>query len=312
MSKLTRRRLILAVMETQYGTDATPTGAANAILVKNLNIVPQETNLVARDLVQPWLGNFANIPSAVYATVDFEVEIAGSGAAGTVPAFDCLLQACALVPTVTADVSAVYKPVSTNLQSASIYVNVDGTLHKLIGARGTVAFDFQVEAIPTMKYKFTGLFSPVTDAPMPSADYTHFQMPVVVNTQNTSNFAIHGFNAAVMRTVNFDLANTVIHKPLVGGETVQITDRKPAGTFEIEAVDVATKDFFGDARNAVLGAVSLTHGTVAGNIVNISAPNAQITKPTYADYNGVQMLQAGLVLIPNQTTGNDEVSITFE
>lgn len=312
MSKLTRRRLVLAALEATSGTDAIPTGSANAILVKNLSVTPQETNLVSRDLVQPWMGNFTNLPASVYATVDFEVEIAGSGAAGTAPAFDCLLQACGLGATVSTGVSVAYKPISLNLPSASIYVNVDGTLHKLIGARGTVAFDFQVEAVPTMKFKFTGLYSPVTDVALPTVDYSHFQTPLVVNTANSSNMSIHGYTGGVMRSVNFDLANTVIHKPLVGGEAVMITDRKAAGQIEIEAVSIAAKDFFGDARNATLGAVSFQHGTVAGNTVLISAPNAQLTKPTYSDYNGVQMLQMGLVLIPNQTTGNDEITVTFE
>jgi hypothetical protein len=41
MPLLTRKRLIVAKIESTYGTDPTPTGA-NAILVRNLEITPLE------------------------------------------------------------------------------------------------------------------------------------------------------------------------------------------------------------------------------------------------------------------------------
>ena len=40
MSRLIRNTAILAKIETAYGVDAAPTGAANALLVSNLSINP--------------------------------------------------------------------------------------------------------------------------------------------------------------------------------------------------------------------------------------------------------------------------------
>lgn len=96
MSLLTRKRSILAKIESSYGVDPTPTGGANAILVKSLNINPMEATLVGRDNIKPYLGNNEEILAAVYNKVDFEVEIAGSGTAGVAPAYGPLLRACGM------------------------------------------------------------------------------------------------------------------------------------------------------------------------------------------------------------------------
>jgi hypothetical protein len=102
MSFLTRKRTVLAKIESVYGTDPVPTGAANAILMKNLVVTPMETTLVSRDLVRPYLGNFTQIPAAIYAKVAFDVELAGSGTAATPCAYGPLLRACALSETILA------------------------------------------------------------------------------------------------------------------------------------------------------------------------------------------------------------------
>ena len=57
MPLLTRRRTILAKLENTYGVDATPTGSANAILIRNLNVTPLNAEVASRDLVRPYLGN---------------------------------------------------------------------------------------------------------------------------------------------------------------------------------------------------------------------------------------------------------------
>ena len=55
MALLLRKRLILVETESSYGTDPTPTGA-DAVLVKGLEITPQSSDVVSRDLIRPYLG----------------------------------------------------------------------------------------------------------------------------------------------------------------------------------------------------------------------------------------------------------------
>lgn len=310
MSLLMRKRTILAKIEATYGTDPVPTGAANAILVKNLTVTPIEANLLPRDLIRPYLGNFQNIVAAAYSKVNFEIELAGSGTAGTVPAYGALLRACGMSETISAGVSVTYAPISAAFESDTIYINVDGVLHKMLGARGTFSLSMASQAIPTIKFSFTGLYGAAADAASPTVTLTAWQSPLAVNNVNTIGLTLQGYGGLVMSDLSIDIANAVTFRSLVGGtESVVLTDRKPAGSITFEAMSIATKDWWTAAKTAALGAFSITHGTVAGSKVTIAAPQVQITKPTYQDKDGIAMLQSSLVIVPS--AGNDDVTLTF-
>ena len=98
MALLTRKRLILAETEGSYGVDPSPDGA-DAILVRDLNITPQQSDVVSRDLVRPYLGASEQLLANTRVECTFSVELAGSGTAGTAPRFGKVLKACALAET---------------------------------------------------------------------------------------------------------------------------------------------------------------------------------------------------------------------
>lgn len=310
MALLTRKRVILAKIETTYGTDPTPTGAANAILVRNLNVTPQSSQLVGRDVIRPYLGNFEQLEASTHVELDFEVEAAGAGAAGTAPAYAPLLRACGLAETLTASVKAEYKPVSTGFESVTIYFNVDGVLHKITGARGDVELSITSAQIPVFKFKFVGIYNAPTDTALPTVSYTGFQMPLVANTTNTPTFSFFSVSP-VMQALSFQLGNAIDYRTLIGSQYVQLTDRKSAGQVTFEANTIATKDWFTTALANGLGALSLVHGTTAGNKVALSSNTVDLIQPTYTDNNGVQMIQTGYVLVPT-TAGNDEFTLTIQ
>ena len=307
MTLLSRKRTILAKTESTYGVDATPTGAANAILVRNLNITPLNAELVSRDLVRPYLGASEQLIASSYVTVDFEVEMAGAGAAGTVPAYGPLLLACGMAATTSAGVSVTYSPVSSAFGSATIYYNVDGVLHKVTGARGNVELNVEVGAIPVFRFTFTGVYNAPTDTAAPAVTYTAFQTPLAANSDNTSAFSLFSYSGA-LQSLNVNLNNAVTYRTLIGAEDVLMTDRQVSGTAVFEAPTVAQKDYWSLALGSTLGALDITHGTAAGNKVQISSSRAKINNPTYQDANGIHMLQTPFNLVPS-TTGNDEISI---
>lgn len=310
MSLLMRKRAVLAKIESTYGVDPTPTGAANAILIRDLEVSPMESKGVARSLVRPFFGNDESLPGTVNAKITFGCEIAGAGAAGTAPAFGPLLRACAFSETVTAGVRVEYAPVSAALESVTIIANVDGVQHKLTGCRGTVSFDFSEGAIPVMKFDMTGVFNAITDTAAPTNIFTAWQKPLPCNRVNTPTFSLHGYSAVVEK-LSLDMANVIAFRSLIGGaEQVLLTDRKPAGSVSMEATTVAAKDWWTTIKNATTGALQLVHGTAAGNIVQVDAPNVQITSPKYADKDGVAMLNGSLVVVPS--AGNDEIKITVK
>ncbi|MDB6061566.1 MAG: hypothetical protein JWM78_1669 [Verrucomicrobiaceae bacterium] len=310
MSLLTRKRVLLAKIESVYGTDPTPTGAANAVLIRDLDVSPMEAKNVSRDVVRPFFGNSENLPGTVSLKLSFGVEIAGSGTPGTAPAFGPLLRACGFSETVVASTRVEYAPVSTTPESVTLYANYDGVLHKGTGCRGTVSFDFSEGAIPAFKFEFTGVFNPVVDGAAPTPTYTAWQRPLPANRVNTPTFTLHSF-ASVVEKLSLDIANAITFRSLIGGvEQVLLTDRKPAGSVSMEATTVATKDWWTTIKSATTGPMQLVHGLIAGNIFQIDAPAVQITSPKYADKDGVAMLNGSLVVVP--VSGNDEIKITIK
>jgi hypothetical protein len=98
MALLTRKRLLLAEIEGTYGSDPSPTGT-DAVLVRDLNITPVQSESVNRDLVRPYLGASEQLLANVRVECTFSVELAGSGAAGTAPRYGSILKACGFAET---------------------------------------------------------------------------------------------------------------------------------------------------------------------------------------------------------------------
>lgn len=307
MPLLERKRAIVAKIETTYGTDAAPTGAANSILVSNLEITPIDAEMLDRDLLRQYLGASQQIMAARSMQMTFSIELAGSGAAGTAPKYSPLLRACGLSETVTASTKVEYKPISTGFESATIWASYDGVLHKMIGARGNVKLNMDAKSIPKMDFEFRGLFVPVVDGSVAGITYTGWTQPLAVNKQNTPTFTVHG-TVEPMSKFSLDVGNNLVYRNIVNSELVMITDRQSVGTVTMEADLMATKNWFSIAENATLGALSVIHGTTAGNIIEIASSGVQVVSPKYSSEDGIMMLDADLRFVPSNT-GNDEFSL---
>lgn len=305
---LKRNAALLLKPEGVYGTDSVPTGAANAILLKDLDWSPQEAKTVSRDVLRPFLGNSEVLPGTLFVKASFSVELAGSGAAGTAPAWGPILRICGWSQTVTAGVSVVYQMVSSNFESGTVYFHIDGVLHKATGVMCDSSIEFAEGGIPTIKFSLTGLYNVVVDAALPAAGLAAFQKPLPVNTTNTPTFTLHGV-PSVLEKLSINQANAIVHRALPGApEKVLITDRKPAGSVTIEAAKVATKDWWTVMKNAATGPMQIVHGVTAGNIIQVDAPAVQLHSPKYGDKDGVLNMSASLIFAPN--AGNDEIVIT--
>jgi hypothetical protein len=310
MPLLSRKRLILAKSEATYGTDSTPTGASNAILVRNLEITPLQAETVSRDLIRPYLGVSDQLLAQTRVEVTFEVELAGSGTAGTAPAYGPVLKACGLSETVVAATSVTYAPVSSSFSSCTIYFHNDGIRHKVTGCRGTWSVSAEVGTIPFITFTMTGIYNAPTDETLPSPTYANQAAPLIFKNGNTSNFSIFSYSGC-LQSLSFDLANETVYRELVGcTKEVLITNRAPSGTCVIEAPSIATKDFFTIANGSSTGSISFQHGATAGNIVTFTTAQSDIGSPTYSDQDGIQMLNLPYLAIPT-SAGNDELALAF-
>lgn len=310
MPLLSRKRLILAKTESTYGTDPTPTGSANAILVRNLEITPLQADTVTRDLIRPYLGNSDQLLAQTRVEVTFEVELAGSGAAGTAPAYGAVLKACGLSETVVATTSVTYAPVSSSFSSVTLYFHNDGIRHKVTGCRGTFELSAEVGQIPVISFTLTGIYNAPTDEALPTPTYANQAAPLIFKNGNTSNFSIFSYSGC-LQSLSFQIANEVVYRELVGcTKESLIVNRAPAGDVVIEAPSIATKDFFAIATGSSTGSISFQHGATAGNIVTFTTAQADIANPSYSDQDGIQMLNLPYVAVPT-SAGNDELSLVY-
>ena len=310
MPKLHRKRSILAKAESSYGSDPTPTGSANYVQVIDLNIEPIVSDEVSRDLIRPYMGNYEVIPANTRVNVTFDVEMSGSGSAGTAPKYGAILKACGLSETVVSSTSVTYAPVTTPSDSVTLFVNYDGIRHKVTGARGTFSLNCEVNNIPRISFSLTGIFNAPTDTALPTVTVSNQASPLIFKNGSTSNFAIFGF-AAALQSWNLDFNNEVIYRELVGGtKEVLITDRRPSGTAVIESPALSAHNFFTDYTGTSTGTNTWLHGTVAGNKVTVSCPQTDLGQPTYEESDGITMLNLPFYATPT-ASANNEFSLVY-
>ena len=311
MALLLRKRLILIEEETVYGTDPVPTGT-DAVLVRDLNIVPQQSDVVSRDLIRPYLGASEQLLANTRVECTFSVELAGSGAAGTAPQYGKALKACGLSETVVAATSVTYAPVSTAFDSVTIHYNIDGVRHKVTGCRGNVALSANVGEIPTLDFSFTGIYNAPDDTALLTPTYANQDDPLIFKNGNTSSFQLLSY-AGALQSFSFDLGNATTYRELVGGsKEVLITDRAAGGSVSIEAVALATKDYFAAAvdDDAALGNLQFTHGGTAGNIVQFTSSKVDIGDVAYGDSDGIAMLEIPYTCVPD-SAANTEFDLIY-
>lgn len=311
MALLLRKRLIVIETETTYGTDAAPDGA-DAVLVRDLSITPQSSDVVSRDLIRPYLGASQQLLANTRVECTFSVELAGSGTAGTAPAYGKALKACGLAETIVASTSVTYDPVSTGFESVTIHYNIDGVRHQMRGCRGSVSLTANVGEIPTLDFTFTGIYVQPDDTAILTPTYANQDDPLVFKNDNVTGFQLLSY-AGALQSFSFDLGNTTVYRELVGGsKEILITDRAASGSVSIEAVTMATKDYFTAALDddAALGNLQFTHGTVAGNKVQFTSSKVDIGDVAYGDSDGVAMLEIPYTCVPD-SAANAEFDLVY-
>lgn len=299
-----RKLAILHKIETTYGISAAPI-AANAIVGTNVTFTPMEGEEVSRDLLLPYLGNQGVVLAGLHAKLEFEVEMAGAGAAGSAPKYASLLRACGFAETLAVGVSASYSIVEDGVESSTLFFEIDGVRHIMLGSRGAMSLSVSPKGIPRYRFTLTGLLGTITDQALTAVTMAGWETPLVASSANTT-MSLHGWSA-IAESLSIDLGNVVTPRFLIGSESVIISDRKATGQAVVEAKSLATIDWFEIALDRTRGALSLVHGKTAGNIVEITAPAVEIGKVTQGQTNGILNYSLPLSFCP--VNGLDELLI---
>lgn len=320
MPRYIRNTALLAKVETTYGVDATPTEGANAILVSNVSINPLNANNVSRDLIRPFLGGSEQLVGTAWVEMNFDVELAGSGAAGTNPAWFPLLEACGFAVSNTASIrSNAYLETPAD-GSVSIYYFLDGVKHVAKGCRGNVGLKMGSGERPALSFKMLGLDGGVSAATPAALTLTGWKTPAVVSDPNTGDLVfgctfnvdalapvLTGGTSYPSKGLELDLGNAVAHTPLLGGESIDIGNREPSLKCSLDLTAAQEVTFMGTVKANTTQSVGLVHGTTAGYKIAVFMPAVQLINPSMVDSGGRLLVGFDGRVLP--VSGNDELRI---
>lgn len=304
-------KVILFKLEGTEGADANP-AAADAILTRNFSSNPIETDTLERNIDRPTVGGSNVAITNPRQSHNFEVEMAGSGTAQTQPKWMRLLEACGMA----APVEDVGPPAQTTqafdtapFASGTLYHWYDDQRRRALMTRGTFGGNLTAGQYPFLSFGTIGLLptaTPFDKVAAPTPDFSAFQAPVEVNTDNTS-FTLDSF-AAVLRSLEFAANVNVALRNLVGSRRVNRGNHGITGTATIEAPDVATKNYLDTLKAGSEIALQIVHGTQAGNIVQIDMPQCQLTGVNQSEEDDILMYAFGFRA--NVSAGSDDLTIT--
>lgn len=309
MSKIYfRKKVLLAKLEVTPGTDSIPTGAANAIQTRELTIQPLEGNPLDLQLDKPYFG--ANLGTLIgkHVMITFKVPVAGSGVAGTAPAWGVLMKGTGATETIDAGTSVTYTPEDNDPASLTMYVKQDKILHKVVYCRGSKKLTVDSKNFSWWEYSFIGLYVPPVAAGTITPVYSGWTRPVPFRVTTVAAQLIG--QVVGLFNLSVDFGEKVEYYEHSEEESVQITDR--VGNFQatFEEPDLGTHDYFADILADTAGVLEYTHGITAGNIVTVSSPLTQITKVQRQDTQGVSCLQVSGPLVATDTVPDYTITCT--
>lgn len=207
-----------------------------------------------------------------------------------------------------------YAPTSEDTQqdSLTIYYYKDGTLYKILGARGTFTINAEAGNYGTVEFTYTGQYVAVTDVALPTAPVYETTLPGQVE-QAGLVLDLAEECQLVAGTYTFDQANEITPRPDICGTDgyrgVRITARTPVGTLDPEATLEADFDFWQKMSSGKTMFYSVKQGTQAGNIFILEAPRIQFSNISHGDRDGILVYESDLRFTVNN--GDDEVKFYF-
>lgn len=306
---LSTRAVLLAKAESTYNTDPVPVEGTNAILVENLKHSYDSTRMAERMATRASLGKLKPVFAGQLGQLTFDVELKGSGAAGTAPELGVLLKGCGFAETVVVSTSVTYKHASSGHSSLTFYFFEDGMKYIMTGARGMVSMSLQTGATGKLSFTFTGHIATPTDVALATATYNATVPPPVI----AGAFAIDSYSAVISKLDidwGIELAKPDDLSASDGYGQIQITGRNVTGGFDPEAALVAAYDWITKWKSSA--AYALTTGAIgatAGNKYTVTAPAVTYTEVASGDRSGI--LTRDLKCVFAESSGDDEVAIAF-
>lgn len=323
--------LLLAKIESTYGTDPTPTGGSNAIAVaRNTVKYGPKFQQILRMIEDGSFSRLIGMNVLPEVDLSFSVELRGnytdgstdsdisSGASAQAIEIDCLLRACDLAPTYTAETTngardgyVTYKPTipSGEGDSVTFYFYSGLKLHKITGAKGTMKVNLKAGEFGMIDFNFTGLYNAPTDVAL--SGITPTWLPTKPPIWTSSSSVVDAISH-VMQKFDLDLGNKIVKREDAnstdGVKGFINVDRESKCSIDPESVLEATHPIWADLATPTKRTIIAKIGSVTGNkcwitVVAVSqdvsygdrggmrtqAINYSIVKALMTDTNGAEL-----------------------
>lgn len=289
---LTGRTVLLAKIESTYGTDPTPAVSANEVEIFNLTIKPSFSK-VERKPLRASLSPLQPFKSKMMYDISFETELKGGGTAGTIGRLSPLFKSAGMSEAVNAGTSVIYTPGNPS-GSCTLWIYKDGTLFKSTGCRGNFEITAEAGKIAMVKWMFRGNYADPTDVALASPTYE----TTIGQLCESLAMAVSGF-VGFTESYSINMNNQIVDRASLNAANamvgVIIGSRNPSGKMLIEAELLATEPMFTEFGADTVVNFTAAHGSTAGNIVTITATSHCVydsIDPT--DKNGIYAFDIGL------------------
>lgn len=311
---LTRRTLLLAKIEDTYGIDSTPVVGTDAILHGALNL-KHNGQILTRDYYRSNLSPLEHVMGQEHVELTFETEIKGAGAAYSAsvkPEIAPLLRGASFsetIDTAPGTENIIYAPVSTGLESLTIWVYLEGMIFKLVGCLGNAVINAEAGQYGKINWTFRGKISSIADLSFATGTFDSVKPPVCESVGLT----IGGYASATYTRFNGSLNNVIA---LIGDMNstdsvwgFKITNRDSNGGIDPLAQTEATRTWWANFRAATAEALTLTIGATQYNKCTIAALKAQAMSIGIGDREGERVWDIPLRFAGS--SGDDELTLLY-
>ena len=317
--RLERNTAVLFKLETTYGTDSLPVPATDAMLLRKFSCKSLDIKYVNNPEIRPYMGGAMDFVGQAHVSGSFEVAMSGSGTLGTAPMWGRILRACGFAEAITAVTRVDYTPISTALESATMYYHDDGVLKKALGLRCNITgYKKNYGDVPTLAISFIALDGGDTAVANPALTLTAWKPPVTVNQINSSLLtlgctysagALVGGTTYPSQGLEVSQGGKLSYMDILGGEAVDFTDRDFTGKIKLDLTAAQEVANLVPVRAGTTQAIGMLHGTVACHKLLTFMPNCQLKSPNKESLNGRRLISYDINPVPTAGTGNDEIRI---
>jgi hypothetical protein len=202
------------------------------------------------------------------------------------------------------------QPRSNDFEALTLYLYLDGLLHKGFAGMGTFTIDATAGDFGKVTFNFTTTFETAVDVPMPNNPIYETTIPPQMEL---ALLTWGGNKGMCAEQWTFDAANDIQPRMCInkaqGYAGSRVTDRAPEGGFNPEVYLEADEPFWADYLQGKSKVFTVRAGTKAGEQIILFCPVAQTSEQSYGDRNGVRTYEKSVMFKRNN--GDDEAVFMF-